>query len=53
MALHERGMEPVVTLLHYAAPVVVRKGGWENPAIERLMERRVHVLEALAPHTRW
>ena len=55
VALHERGMEPVVTLLHYTLPRwLSEKGGWENPAMERLMERYVlHVLEALGPHARW
>ena len=55
VALHERGMEPVVTLFHYTLPQwLAEKGGWENPAIERLMERYVlHVLETLAPLARW
>jgi hypothetical protein len=55
VALHERGMEPVVTLFHYTLPRwLSEKGGWENPAIERAMERYVlHVIEALGPHARW
>ena len=48
VALHERGMEPVVTLLHYTLPRwLSEKGGWEHPGMERLYERYVvHVLEA-------
>jgi len=55
VALHERGMEPVVTLLHYTLPRwLSEKGGWEHPGMERLYERYVvHVLEALGPHARW
>lgn len=55
VALRERGMEPVVTLSHYTLPQwISEKGGWENPAIERYMERYVEkVMEVLGPHARW
>ncbi len=54
-ALRERGMEPVVTLFHYTLPQwMAEKGGWENPAIERAMERYTEkVMEVLGPHARW
>jgi beta-glucosidase len=55
VALHERGMEPVVTLFHYTLPQwMAEKGGWENPAIERAMGHYVEkVMEVLGPHARW
>ena len=41
-ALARRGIEPVVTLLHYTLPRwLAERGGWENPAIEALFERFV------------
>jgi beta-glucosidase len=55
VALHERRIEPVVTLFHYTLPQwMAEKGGWENPAIERAMERYVEkVMDVLGPHARW
>jgi beta-glucosidase len=55
LALHERGIEPVVTLLHYTLPHwLADKGGWEHSGIEGLFERYVtRVMKALAPHARW
>ncbi len=41
-ALVERGIEPVVTLLHFTLPRwLAERGGWEDPAIEALFERLV------------
>jgi beta-glucosidase len=41
-ALVERGIEPVVTLLHFTLPRwLAERGGWEHPAIESLFERLV------------
>jgi beta-glucosidase len=38
--LHERGLEPLVTLQHFTLPIwVYEQGGWENPEIIRLFER--------------
>jgi beta-glucosidase len=55
MALHERGMEPVVTLVHFTLPRwLAARGGWEDPRVERHLERYVaRVMEALGPHARW
>ncbi len=55
LALRERGMEPVVTLLHYTLPQwMAAKGGWENPAMERAVERYVEkVMDVLGSHARW
>ena len=55
VALHERGIEPVVTLFHYTLPQwMAAKGGWENPGIEAAFGRYVErVMEALGPHARW
>ena len=55
VALHERGMEPVVTLFHYTLPQwMAEKGGWENPAIEKALERYTQkVMEVLGPQARW
>ena len=55
VALHERGIEPVVTLFHYTLPQwMAEKGGWENPAIEAAMGRYVEkVMEVLGPLARW
>ena len=39
-ALVERGIEPVVTLLHFTLPRwLAERGGWEYPGIEGLFER--------------
>ena len=39
-ALVERGIEPVVTLLHFTLPRwLAERGGWEHPPIESLFER--------------
>src|SRR5258706_21721 len=41
-ALHERGMEPVLTIYHYTLPQwLAAKGGWEHPDIETYFERFV------------
>ncbi len=41
-ALHERGMEPVVTIFHYTLPNwLAQKGGLEHPEFERYFERFV------------
>ena len=41
-ALVERGIEPVVTLLHFTLPRwLAERGGWECPEIEALFERFV------------
>ena len=41
-ALHERGITPVVTLLHYTLPRwMADRGGWENPEIEERFTRYV------------
>ena len=55
MALHERGIEPVVTLFHYTMPQwMAKRGGWEDPKIERYLGRYAeHVLSKLSPHVRW
>jgi beta-glucosidase len=51
LALHERGMEPVVTLVHYTLPQwVAARGGWEDPHLERFLARyAARVMEALGP----
>jgi beta-glucosidase len=39
-ALRERGIEPMVTLLHFTSPLwLVEQGGWENEAAVRHFER--------------
>ena len=50
MALHERGIEPVVTLFHYTLPQwMAARGGWEDPHIERYLARYAgHVEEPRA-----
>jgi|SRR5262245_10492145 len=55
IALHERHIEPVVTLFHFTLPQwMAARGGWEDPRIERYLERYVgRVLDVLGPHARW
>ncbi|MEY4070210.1 MAG: hypothetical protein RL721_824 [Candidatus Eisenbacteria bacterium] len=55
LALHERGIEPVVTLFHYTLPQwMAEKGGWENPAIELAMERYTEkVMREYGPLVKW
>lgn len=55
LALHERGMEPVVTLFHYTFPNwLAEKGGWENPEVVHHYERYVRrVMTELGPLARW
>jgi len=54
-ALIERGIEPVVTILHYTLPQwVAAKGGWETPAMEELFARYVaRVVDRLGDRVRW
>jgi beta-glucosidase len=55
VALHERRIEPIVTLYHYTMPQwMAAKGGWESPGMERHYAQYVrHVLRELAPLARW
>ncbi|MDH7485542.1 MAG: glycoside hydrolase family 1 protein [Anaerolineae bacterium] len=48
-ALHERGLEPMVTLHHFTNPLwLVELGEWENPQVVRYFERyTARVVEAL------
>ena len=48
-ALHERGIEPMVTLHHFSNPLwLAEMGGWENPRVVPLFDRFVaRVVEAL------
>jgi beta-glucosidase len=54
-ALLERGLEPVVTILHYTLPRwLAEKGGWESGDIERHYVRYVRrVVEAYGGRVRW
>ena len=54
-ALHERRMEPVVTLFHYTLPRwLAAKGGWEHGRIERYYARYVRrVMDELGPLARY
>ncbi len=47
--LHERGIEPMVTLFHFSSPLwLARQGGWQNPAVVGYFRRFVrHVVEQL------
>ena len=47
--MHERGIEPMVTLHHFTTPLwLAERGGWENPAIIPLFERfAAKVVESL------
>ncbi len=47
--MREHGLEPMVTLFHFATPLwLAERGGWENPAIIPLFERFAgKVVEAL------
>ena len=54
-ACRKRGVEPVVTLLHFTSPAwLIREGGWESPATVGRYERYVrHVLAALGERLSW
>jgi len=54
-ALVERGIEPVVTLLHFTLPRwLAERGGWECPDIERLFERFAsRVVSEYRDRVRW
>ena len=54
-ALHERGIEPVVTLFHYTMPRwMAALGGWESPEMEKRFARYVRkVVSELGPLARW
>lgn len=44
-ALHERGIEPMVTLHHFTNPLwLSRQGGWENPKVVEYFTRYTKVL---------
>jgi len=47
-ALHDRGLEPMVTLFHFTTPLwLAKRGGWENEAVVHYFERFVtRVVEA-------
>jgi beta-glucosidase len=49
LALHQRGIEPMVTLFHFTSPLwLARQGGWQNPAavehFRRFVQRTVEEL---------
>jgi len=50
--LHERGIEPMVTLHHFSSPRwLADQGGWENPEVVSLFARYVRrVVESLRDH---
>lgn len=54
-ALHERGMEPVVTVFHYTLPQwLAEKGGLEHPEFERYFERfTARVAAEYGTRVRW
>ena len=54
-ALHERGLEPVVTLLHYTIPRwLAEHGGWEHAGMERHFVRYVRrVVGVYGDRVRW
>ncbi len=49
MALHQRGLKPMVTLHHFTNPLwLENKGGWENRAVAKYFARYTHrVVEEL------
>jgi beta-glucosidase len=51
-ALHQRGIEPMITLHHFSDPLwLEERGGWENPETIELFTRFAQrTLEALAPY---
>ena len=54
-ALHERGIEPIVTLHHFTLPRwLADKGGWESPKMEDYFHRYVErVLDSYGDRVRW
>jgi len=55
LALHERGIEPVVTLHHYTMPRwMAARGGWESPQMEERFAGYVaRVMRDLGGLARW